>query len=226
MKAAIVNYNTPELTAAAIMSLRKHTPCDVIVFDNSDRRPMPPMEGVDIIDNTLGQVIDFPRWLDGFPNKLPSDDNNYGSAKHCKSVDILLDLVPEGFLLLDSDVLVMRDVSALHDRRFAWAGEVQNHRSRFGTAKRILPMLCYINAPMLMEYGIRYFDGSRMFALTDRKPYAAYDTGASFWEACEELRLPYRGVRINEYVIHLGHGSWRRCDHSEWLEQHKELWKL
>ena len=38
---AIVHYNTPELTEAGILSLRKHGGEDwpVTVFDNSDRKP-------------------------------------------------------------------------------------------------------------------------------------------------------------------------------------------
>ena len=38
---AIVHYNTPELTEAAIMSVRKHCVVDYhfTIFDNSDTRP-------------------------------------------------------------------------------------------------------------------------------------------------------------------------------------------
>ena len=39
MDVLIIHYNTPELTAAAIRSLWKHTPgARVTVFDNSDKR--------------------------------------------------------------------------------------------------------------------------------------------------------------------------------------------
>ena len=55
-----VNFNTPELTRAAILSLWKHTPgCQVTVFDNSDRLPFGTMDGVRVIDNTRGRVVDF-----------------------------------------------------------------------------------------------------------------------------------------------------------------------
>ena len=71
---AIIHYNTPELTEAAILSLRKHGGEDyhVTVFDNSaeatdqktgEKYPARPftakMEGVTVIDNTRGQIIDF-----------------------------------------------------------------------------------------------------------------------------------------------------------------------
>jgi hypothetical protein len=64
---AIVSYNTPELIAAAIMSLRKHGGQDwrVVVFDNSDERPFTcKMKNVEVVDNTKGQIIDFDKeWL-------------------------------------------------------------------------------------------------------------------------------------------------------------------
>ena len=71
---AIIHFNTPELTEACILSIRKHG-CDwpVVVFDNSREVTWPAgegmpermieahpftrrMKGVKIIDNTKGQV--------------------------------------------------------------------------------------------------------------------------------------------------------------------------
>ena len=82
---AIVHYNTPELTRAAILSVRKHTPgCTFTVFDNSDKRPFEPMDGVRVIDNTGGQVIDFDAMLARYPDKRDTA-NEHGSAKHIAS---------------------------------------------------------------------------------------------------------------------------------------------
>ena len=72
---AIVHYNTPELTEAAILSLRLHGGMDyeVTVFDNSDKRPFTvKMPGVTVIDNTKGQCLDFEKELAKCPNR--SDD--------------------------------------------------------------------------------------------------------------------------------------------------------
>ena len=63
---AIVHYNTPEITEAAIWSLRKHggEDYDVFVFDNSDECPFTAkMKGVTVFDNTKGQIIDFEKEL-------------------------------------------------------------------------------------------------------------------------------------------------------------------
>ena len=69
---AIIHFNTPELTEAAIKSIRKQggEKYRIVVFDNSDTRPFEkPMRGVEVIDNTKGQIIDFEMELDKFPYK-------------------------------------------------------------------------------------------------------------------------------------------------------------
>ena len=64
MDVAIVHYNTPELTEAAIRSVWKHTPgCRITVFDNSDKREFRYKDDVAVIDNTRGQIIDFEMML-------------------------------------------------------------------------------------------------------------------------------------------------------------------
>ena len=69
---AIVHYNTPELTEAAILSLRKHGGEDyeVTIFDNSNERPFcKQMKGVRVIDNTRGQVLDIEAEMKKYPNR-------------------------------------------------------------------------------------------------------------------------------------------------------------
>ncbi len=90
----IVHYNTPELTEAAIKSLWKQTGnrYEVTLLDNSDRRPFTAkMDGVTVIDNTKGQVIDFEKELEKYPDKCwaLAHKSNYGSAKHMMSVQCL-----------------------------------------------------------------------------------------------------------------------------------------
>lgn len=112
---AIVHYNTPELTAATIRSLWKHTPDAVVtVFDNSDRHRFRAMDGVRILDNTTGRLVDFAAMLGRYPEKMPTACN-WGSEKHIASVDYLFDILPDGFVLMDSDVLVKRDITPFFD---------------------------------------------------------------------------------------------------------------
>ena len=82
---AMVHFNTPEITTAAILSLRKHggEKYHVTVFDNSadsktslglnkarpfklpkDKAEREKLGDVTVIDNTKGQIIDFDKELD------------------------------------------------------------------------------------------------------------------------------------------------------------------
>ena len=69
---AMIHFNTPEITEAAVQSIRKHggEKYEIVIFDNSAdstttlgtnyARPFTAkLPGVTVIDNTKGQVIDF-----------------------------------------------------------------------------------------------------------------------------------------------------------------------
>ena len=110
---AIINYNTPELTEAAVMSIRKHGGKDyrVVIFDNSNARPFTKkMRGVEVIGNTNGQVINFDKELENFPHREPSigcaKGCEYGSAKHMMTVQKLWEIIPQGFVLMESDIFI------------------------------------------------------------------------------------------------------------------------
>ena len=88
-----VNFNTPELVDALIKSIYKNSgipkeDINIIVFDNSDKRPFVSND-VTVIDNTKGQIINFEKWLNTFPNKRSAEStkNNYGSDKHCYTIE-------------------------------------------------------------------------------------------------------------------------------------------
>ena len=65
---AIIHFNTPELTMAAIGSLLKNGggPFRVVVFDNSDQRPFEGATNVQVFDNTKGHLAPLMR-----PTKFP-----------------------------------------------------------------------------------------------------------------------------------------------------------
>ena len=222
MNALIVNYNTQELTDCAIRSLNKHTHCKVYVFDNSDKEPyMNDFANVEVIDNTKCQVIDWERWLREFPFKYHTT-NNWGSAKHTKSIDICFDLIHDGFLLMDSDILIKKDVSVFFDE-FVCSGKIVEDR-HFISIPRLAPYLCYINVPKCMEHGIRYFNPSYTWKLVNYSPNRWYDTGAWFLKDVEKKHLPIKKIDINDYMIHLRNGSWRGTDYKLWLQENKSLW--
>lgn len=221
MNVLTVNYNTKTLTNAFIRSVRKHTDCKVYVFDNSDREPFTTDEDVEVIDNTGGQFVDWDLWLDSFPDKYPNPSNGYGSAKHCKSVQVCMGLIADGFILADPDILVKRDLSDLWDEEYVWVGEISYDEGHFISVPRLLPYLCYINVPLCHRLGIGYFNGEYMWKLTRRNPNRFYDTGAWFLES--SLQYPHKEIAINGYMTHLGSGSWKN-DGKRWLDANKSLW--
>ena len=227
----VVNYNTSELTTAAILSLNRCTPgCHVIVIDNSDKEPftmgdVPLLCNVEVINNTQGQIINFDEWLEEFPDKHPGTGNNWASAKHCYTVQWVINKRRNPMILMDSDILVKRDISPLWDNRYVYAGQRAPHHSRFGDVDRVLPFLCYLNIPAMKRAGISYYNSEKMFCLNQRRPDMAYDTGCWFLEDCVQHRAPHQNLNLDDYILHLGHGSWRDMKWADWLEMHSKLWK-
>jgi len=238
---AIVHFNTPELTTAGIKSIRKKGGMDwkVVVFDNSTERPFAitePLGDVTIIDNTKGQYIDFEKELAKFPNKcsyLP----HFASARHMMSVQKLWEILPQGFILMESDVILSQPIDFMWDESYAAVGKIQHFA---GTGRlepdRLLPMLCYMNVPKLVANGAKYFDPVRNFGLHSddvKDPLNWYDTGASLLEDIKNTK-PALVARVYwnlyDYFSHYGHGSWKKNgdldDQKYWIECHWQDWTL
>lgn len=223
---AIVHYNTPHLTTALVASLRKFSPeCRVTVFDNSDRYRFPRTEGVRVIDNTRSQIVNFDLLLARYPAKLPTV-NDHASAKHIASVDKLFDYLPDGFVLMDSDVLVKADISPLFDESVPWSGMVEHPKEPFKRV-RLAPYLLWINVPMCREKGIRFMSEGRIYKLSYGE-YPYYDTAASLYEDWQKAGIPGCEVDIFQYVEHYGGGSYRKGfdGAGRWLETHKTLFDM
>lgn len=236
---AIVHYNTPEMTVAAIESVRKHSAVDYhfTVLDNSDKRPFTKkMKGVKILDNTKGQIIDFDKELAKYPDKEwnMAKLSNHGSAKHIMSVQKLWELLPGGFILLESDVLITRNFDFLWDENFAACGKVQRFHGRRREKDRLLPWLCYINVPLLTKNGARYFDPMRCWNLQpgEDNPGNWWDTGACLLDDIRKTKpeLVCRCyAELDKYYVHYYGGSWRLNDEQKqkaWLHQHRDLWYM
>ncbi len=209
---AIVHYNTPFLTKYLVKSIKKFTPnSKIYIFDNSDVAPFDTtgFDNITIFDNTKGQYIDFDKWLEKYPNKNKSAGrlNKWGSAKHCVSVEKLMSLIDGGFILLDSDVLIKKDISELAAPQYAYVGEVVNQPK--STIRRVLPYICYINAELCKSKNIHYFDENRMHGLWHKVVNSDadyYDTGAAFF--INASKLPSKNIKTNDYVVHFSGGSW------------------
>lgn len=234
---AIVHYNTPELTEALIKSIRK-VGCDwpVIVMDNSDKRPFTKrIKGVKVLNNRKQQLVNFDAEIEKHPERSEkfTYKGNYASVKHMMSVQYLFDVLPEGFILMDSDVLISKPFDYLWDETYAASGHVEWTMKRVHTPDRLKPYLCYLNVPLLTKHGVNYFDPMRSWGLMPGEKQNInnyYDTGASFLEDIRKQK-PVLRCRNWQYLehgyLHFGAASYCRNDiatQMEWLNEHAELW--
>lgn len=243
---AIVHFNTPELTTCLCGSIYKwHPGSHITIFDNSDRRPLDTYNilRASYIDNTHGQIINFDNELKKYPNRQIAQQTesgcNFGSAKHTMSIDWLCKNLSNNFILLDSDVLIRRPIDFADDKYICCSDTIRIHEDIF----RMLPMISYINVDLMKKHNISFFDGARMHALVEMSSrYNWYDTGASFYEDVQKLKL-FKPINSNEYIVHYGNGSWRQPNrrpisdgnksdvytampYMEWLGAYHELWEI
>ena len=238
---AIIHFNTPELTEACILSIRKHGGRNyrVVVFDNSDTRPFRiQMPGVEVMDNTKGKILNLDAMMEAYPHRDRSigcaKGCDFGSARHMMTVQKLWELLPDGFVLVESDVLLKASIDHLWMEDYASVGHNQLHQPQnpFGIG-RVCPMLCYMNVPLLTKHGARYFDPERTYGLLaggrlNRNNW--YDTGSVMFEDIVKTKPELRGkhVDIRELLEHFGSGSWKNNNlkaQTEWLKQHRKLWE-
>lgn len=239
----IVHYNTPFLTECLVRSINHFVKgAFIYIFDNSDKEPFTAkFPNVRILDNTKGGIIDFDRFLSRFPDRMNTSatKNNFASAKHCMSIDKCMDIIGEGFVLLDSDVLLTRDITTLYREDYMFVGDTELWRARrlSGTHKptpksRAIPYVCYINTRMCRKHGVRYFDENRMYGLTVNGD--TYDTGTYFLERIVVGKHPWLKIDHKSFVVHYKAGSWaeeaRKNDgyvqvaEQKWLEKNRKYW--
>ena len=228
----IIHYNTPYLTECLVRSINLFMKDAVIyIFDNSDKSPFTAkFDNVTVFDNTKGQIINFDKWLENYPNKNRSNGrvNKWGSAKHCYSVEKCMQLIDGNFVLLDSDVLLKRDISNLFREDLIYIGSITTQP--FSSIKRVLPFICYINNNMCKEKKIHFFNDNYMHGLFKTMNADRYDTGAWFYLNCENL--PSEKIKYEDYVIHYGHGSWNKAGEravltkEQWLSRYKKYWSM
>ena len=234
----IIHYNTPELTNALIKSINKFCKdSNVYIFDNSNRRPfINNFKNVTVFDNTKGKYINFNNELRKYPNRNKSlgRASNFGSFKHCISVQKCFDLINEDFILLDADVLLKKDISELYNNEYIFSGEIRDwswslNNKMYPKHKRIVPFICYINLPLCKKKGYTYFDDKHMDGLYNPDLEAdSWDTGCWFYEQCKNEK--YNEIICDDYIVHFGGGSYLkmgRCGMSafQWLNKNRNLYE-
>lgn len=128
--------------------------------------------------------------------------NRFASVIHSKTVDFCLRYFKQegvkDFILADSDVLFKQNPFNMIDRDYVCVGEYE------GKNHRLAPYLLYFN---LDKLNINYFDKNRMLGIST-DDLTLYDTGAAFTEDLIKNNLPYKQIKLEEYIEHFGGGSY------------------
>lgn len=238
----IVHYNTPKLTECLVKSINKFvgTNCNIYIFDNSDKlRFTYSQENLTIFDNTHGQIINFDNELKKYPNHKNSlgSRSKWGSFKHCISVDKCFDLIDDNFILLDSDILLKKDISDIFDENYYACGDLQDWswfigNKNYPVHKRLLPFITFMNIKKAKEEGIRYFDSEHMDGLYDsiHNNYTqlekdSWDTGCWFYEKIKNKNIKL--FNHEDYIVHFRGGSYcaygrnEKMTQEQWLNKYK-----
>lgn len=212
----IVHYNTPYMTECLIKSINKYTPnCNIYIFDNSDKEPFTyKQDNITIFDNTKGQIINFDEWLKQFNLTQKDSGNGFASAKHSISIDKCFDLINDNFILLDSDILLKKDISPLYDDRYMYVGEIDS------PYKRLLPYICFINVKKCKKFNIRYLDYKYIPGIYFNTPKHTYDTGGGFYVNTKIFNN--KEITISNYITHYKGGSWD-INHFSNVKEHGTL---
>lgn len=236
----IIHFNTPVLTHCLIRSINKYTPgATIYVFDNSDKKPfINSFSNVTVFDNTKGEIVNFDEILSRFPlhSKSRGKTNNYGSAKHSISIQKCVELINENFVLLDSDVLLRRDITPVFDTKYVWVAGIEEwtNKTLVGARKRkrVCPFLMFMNVEKMKQLGITFYDDEHMLGFNNGPKCEEYETGVWFYEATPK---EYRKIiNYNDYIRHFRAGSWledartkqryNQIDPLKWLEKNQNLW--
>lgn len=229
----IIHYNTPELTNALIKSINKHVKrAYIYLFDNSDKNPFTyKYDNLEYLNNTNGQYINFNKWLDNYPTRFQTREHigNYGSARHSISIQKCMEIIDDNFILMDSDILLKRDISGFINHKYIYVGETEKQ----GNGKyRVLPFCLFINVKMCKKYNVPWFDANYMHGLHLTKEADKYDTGGAFY--IHTRNYPYKDITLKSFIIHYKGGSWEEKymkEHNltltskEWLEINKKYWQ-
>ena len=214
---AICNFNTNDLTNNCIKSIVKNTKAfeyKITVLDNSDKIPFQLDSSIDksrieVIDNTHGRFIDFNKMIVSFFNKR--SHNNHASAKHCYSIQYLLNICKTKYMVLfDSDTVLRKDIDFIDDNTVT-AADIQTRPIDFRKmpyVPRFVPFIQFFNVNLINKLGIKYFDSRRIGE--NHYGNRIYDTGSSFYDDIVSKRAKYKKINFKAYVDHLNAGSWAK----------------
>ena len=226
----IIHYNTPYATECLIKSINKFTPnSNIYILDNSDSEPFTyKQNNLTVFDNTNGQIINFDNIIKKYPNNDIGKGNNWASCKHCMSVEKMFELINDNFILMDSDILLKKDISHFYQKDKIIVGEIELNKQRFA------PYLCFINVNKCKDLNLHYFNENFMFGLginnfiNNNK--CIYDTGTYFYQQIISNKYEVSQLTLSNFMEHYRSGSWnnKQINHTntlkQWVDLNKNLW--
>lgn len=121
------------------------------------------------------------------------------SARHSLSVDKCMNLINDGFILLDSDTRLLKDASEMWVEDRIFVGEPQ--KQYYVDIVRLLPYICFIYVKKCKDKGISYLDPLFMHGLDVYNKHGYYyDTGASFYRKANKHK--HQNILVSDYIIH------------------------
>lgn len=210
----IVHYNTPELTNALVLSIYKQcTKIDnIFIFENSDTRKYNVIDKKYeiIIDNSKNKIINFKKIIEKKVKKHIFNETclntSCGTFNHSMSVEWFYKRQAEPFILLDSDVIIKKDLSELSNNSFCFVSDIYYIN---GSPIRIYPFVSYLNVNILHNNKICFCDGKHIYP---NFSLLQYDTGGWFLNQCINKNLQFKKINYTDYVSHFGLGSWKKSN--------------
>ena len=87
---------------------------------------------------------------------------------------------------------------------------------------------------MCLQKNVHYFDENYMHGLHVGSIGDRYDTGAALYLLTEKNKGPHREIKVADYIVHYGNGSWvdasekmkkpKHIPAGEWLKKYKDFW--
>lgn len=219
----ITNFNTTDLVNLLIRSIIKNVRSlryRIMVVDNSTLEKFSLDKSIDleghsvkVLDNTGKKLFDTDMLIKRY-SRVESN-NNYASLRHAIAIQWILDTAENDVILLDSDVVIKRDIDFIGDKYFTVADVGCNAVN----IRRFLPFIQYFDIKKIREYRLRYLDIDRMHGGRNAENSKKYDTGASFYEDVIRKKIPYKVINHNVYIDHLKGGSWMGKDKEEFIKK-------
>lgn len=185
----------------------------------------------DLILNLLASIsktcVEVPRFLvintskTGECIELKSNDIehiDYFGGTHGEAVNIGLKHITTRYVLLvDSDVLFLRDFSPVFDRfkkdGLSIMGRIVGNVGEKKLHPRIEPWYCFIDLDFVKKHDIKFFDGNRtLTSKSENKIYGSpvYDVGSTMLEDIIKFGGVVGDVSLEgKYFKHYGGMSWR-----------------